>query len=504
MLVVAHKVVSKAEGALRRARRRGRDASARATWPREHGKDPRHVQVILDESRRRAARRARRAHLPHPPRLRVRQRRRRHLQRARGRRARASCPRDPDASARALRAALPSRPAVVIADSFGRAWRHGQCDVAIGIAGLAAARRLARAPRPARARAARHRDRRRRRGRGGRRPRARQGLARARGGRPRPRAPRHRRRRSWRGGARAPRATRTCSSDVASVSPARRLGYGSPHESFQNTSRRGRRRRPHRRCRCRPAARRPAAMAPTNTSSSTSRAPTWPPPTQAVADAGGKIVSENRRDRRRHRDAPTPPTSSRRPREQGALEGAAVNEAIGQAPDDSAKVRRDAIEKPAIANQRGAQGRQEAAQGRPAAAGEPLADKQWDMRMMGATPDGSYSVQQGSHAVRVGIIDTGIDGSHPDIAPNFDARAVAQLHRRRPDHRRSVRRRARPVVRRPGQRRRGRPRHARRRRPSARRSTARASAASRRRSTSSTCAPARTRATSSSARPSTR
>jgi coenzyme F420-0:L-glutamate ligase/coenzyme F420-1:gamma-L-glutamate ligase len=47
-------------------------------------------------------------------------------------------PRDPDASARALRAALPSRPAVVIADSFGRAWRHGQCDVAIGIAGLTA------------------------------------------------------------------------------------------------------------------------------------------------------------------------------------------------------------------------------------------------------------------------------------------------------------------------------------------------------------------------------
>jgi lantibiotic leader peptide-processing serine protease len=41
--------------------------------------------------------------------------------------------------------------------------------------------------------------------------------------------------------------------------------------------------------------------------------------------------------------------------------------------------------------------------------------------MMGATPDGSYGVQQGSHAVRVGIIDTGIDGSHPDVAPNFDA-----------------------------------------------------------------------------------
>jgi coenzyme F420-0:L-glutamate ligase/coenzyme F420-1:gamma-L-glutamate ligase len=46
-------------------------------------------------------------------------------------------PRDPDASARSLRAALPGRPAVVIGDSFGRAWRHGQAEVAIGIAGLA-------------------------------------------------------------------------------------------------------------------------------------------------------------------------------------------------------------------------------------------------------------------------------------------------------------------------------------------------------------------------------
>jgi coenzyme F420-0:L-glutamate ligase/coenzyme F420-1:gamma-L-glutamate ligase len=50
-------------------------------------------------------------------------------------------PADPDRSARALRAALgragAGSPAIVIADSFGRAWRHGQCDVAVGIAGLA-------------------------------------------------------------------------------------------------------------------------------------------------------------------------------------------------------------------------------------------------------------------------------------------------------------------------------------------------------------------------------
>jgi coenzyme F420-0:L-glutamate ligase/coenzyme F420-1:gamma-L-glutamate ligase len=45
-------------------------------------------------------------------------------------------PRDPDTSARTLRRALGVRCGVVIADSFGRAWRVGQADVAIGVAGL--------------------------------------------------------------------------------------------------------------------------------------------------------------------------------------------------------------------------------------------------------------------------------------------------------------------------------------------------------------------------------
>ncbi len=51
---------------------------------------------------------------------------------------------------------------------------------------------------------------------------------------------------------------------------------------------------------------------------------------------------------------------------------------------------------------------------------EPLAYLQWDMQMMDATPDGSYDEQRGRRDVLVGIIDTGIDGSHPDIAPNFN------------------------------------------------------------------------------------
>jgi coenzyme F420-0:L-glutamate ligase / coenzyme F420-1:gamma-L-glutamate ligase len=50
-------------------------------------------------------------------------------------------PVDPDASARRLRAQLReasgTAPGVVVADSFGRPWRLGQMDVAIGCAGIA-------------------------------------------------------------------------------------------------------------------------------------------------------------------------------------------------------------------------------------------------------------------------------------------------------------------------------------------------------------------------------
>jgi coenzyme F420-0:L-glutamate ligase/coenzyme F420-1:gamma-L-glutamate ligase len=49
-------------------------------------------------------------------------------------------PLDPDASARRLREALAARfrtaPAVVVTDSFGRAWRQGTTDIAIGVAGM--------------------------------------------------------------------------------------------------------------------------------------------------------------------------------------------------------------------------------------------------------------------------------------------------------------------------------------------------------------------------------
>ena len=48
-------------------------------------------------------------------------------------------PVDPDASARTIRAGLRARgvdAAVIISDTFGRAWREGQTDIAIGVAGI--------------------------------------------------------------------------------------------------------------------------------------------------------------------------------------------------------------------------------------------------------------------------------------------------------------------------------------------------------------------------------
>ena len=50
---------------------------------------------------------------------------------------------------------------------------------------------------------------------------------------------------------------------------------------------------------------------------------------------------------------------------------------------------------------------------------DPLSVCQWDMRVINASPTGSYAVNQGLGA-KVGIIDTGVDLTHPDIAPNLN------------------------------------------------------------------------------------
>jgi lantibiotic leader peptide-processing serine protease len=51
---------------------------------------------------------------------------------------------------------------------------------------------------------------------------------------------------------------------------------------------------------------------------------------------------------------------------------------------------------------------------------EPLAGLQWDMQQIHATVDGSYRKEKGDPDVLVGILDTGVDGNHPDIKENFN------------------------------------------------------------------------------------
>ena len=104
-----------------------------------------------------------------------------------------------------------------------------------------------------------------------------------------------------------------------------------------------------------------------------------------------------------------------------AIRGVAKSRRIGQVPKvfrNNGKVDKFAFEKGDFSGESAGQ----ATTLGPAAIGaEPLAGLQWDMEMINATADTSHSVQPGKHGVMVGILDTGIDASHPDIAPNFNS-----------------------------------------------------------------------------------
>ena len=100
---------------------------------------------------------------------------------------------------------------------------------------------------------------------------------------------------------------------------------------------------------------------------------------------------------------------------QDALAGAARNRIVGFA-DPALREKVDDVES-LIA----AEGVAAAPDVAAAPAEEPLAGLQWNMEMINATSTGSYDTETGDPDVLVGIIDTGIDASHPDIAPNFNA-----------------------------------------------------------------------------------
>jgi len=133
VLCIAHKVVSKAEGRVVDLAD-VRPGTRALLWARQWDKDPRILQVVLDEA----------AEVVRADGGRLICRTRHGFvcanagvdrSNAGGDERAVLLPLDPDASARALRAALGC--AVVLSDSFGRPWRIGQAEVAIGCAGLA-------------------------------------------------------------------------------------------------------------------------------------------------------------------------------------------------------------------------------------------------------------------------------------------------------------------------------------------------------------------------------
>jgi coenzyme F420-0:L-glutamate ligase / coenzyme F420-1:gamma-L-glutamate ligase len=139
VLVVTQKVVSKAEGRVVELASVSPGEKAQA-WAARWGKDPRQVELVLRES----AEVLRMA----PGGLIIS--RTRHgfvcanagvdLSNVGAGEVATLLPVDPDASARALRERLSelagANPAVVVSDSFGRPWRNGIVNVAIGCAGL--------------------------------------------------------------------------------------------------------------------------------------------------------------------------------------------------------------------------------------------------------------------------------------------------------------------------------------------------------------------------------
>lgn len=137
----------------------------------------------------------------------------------------------------------------------------------------------------------------------------------------------------------------------------------------------------------------------------------------AIAKAGGSLVQDNTKVGYalvRSADASFADRVAKDP----ALYGAARNRPIGYAP--TARPKPAAIER--LAGSRTFRTDATNAVQPAGVRDEPLAGRQWDMRQIGATSGGSYRVQPGSRKVMVGVIDTGIDGTHPDIKANFDAR----------------------------------------------------------------------------------
>ncbi|NKQ56654.1 S8 family serine peptidase [Amycolatopsis sp. K13G38] len=132
---------------------------------------------------------------------------------------------------------------------------------------------------------------------------------------------------------------------------------------------------------------------------------------QAVRDAGGTVLKTNTAVGLITATAPANGFVERVSADRSVY-GAAKATSIGQSPKDRSTAKPDAVEKE--------RGSAKQRPDKPAPAGmDPLDDKLWGLASVRS--DLARTVQPGDKRVKVGVIDTGVDGSHPDIAPNFDA-----------------------------------------------------------------------------------
>lgn len=138
VLVVAQKVVSKAEGILVSLDQVMPSALA-LTIADRWDKDARHVEVVLQESRR-IVRMDHGVLITETHHGFVCANAGVDASNVPGDDTVSPLPRDPDASARAIRRGIEERSgrtvAVIVADTFGRPWREGTTNVAIGLAGI--------------------------------------------------------------------------------------------------------------------------------------------------------------------------------------------------------------------------------------------------------------------------------------------------------------------------------------------------------------------------------
>ncbi len=138
VLIVTHKVLSKAEGRLVDLRAIEPSTLAKH-FAERHGRDPRQIEVVLRESRR-IVRMERGLIIAETHHGFVCANAGVDASNVPGDDVVCLLPLDPDASAARLRDALAARTgselAVIVSDSFGRPWREGITNVAIGVSGM--------------------------------------------------------------------------------------------------------------------------------------------------------------------------------------------------------------------------------------------------------------------------------------------------------------------------------------------------------------------------------